>query len=210
MHAQLSSRNVRLMRLIGACLLALCSFQELGAQITYQVEPVDIDGMIIVKGGSVTTDGTLGPLSASNILAMSVDTFHQSIMVVEGGMVEITGGPATIDLTNAALSLEGLVEATPTGIRIVQATEEGESNRLALLGLDNGPQVTWSSAHFDVVFSGHRHTGFQNLTSVYVPPAGAVFGRLPDAGLIARIIPEPSSLLLAIIGISLACSRFRR
>jgi len=203
------SRNVRLMRVIGSCLLALCSLNEIGAQITYQVEPVDIDGMVIVKGGSLTTDGTLGPLSASNILAMSVDISHQSIMV-EGGMVEIIGGPATIDLTNAALSLEGLVEATPTGIRIVQATEEGESNRLALLEGDNGPQVAWSSAHFDVVFNGHRHTGFQNLTSVYSPPAGAVFAGLPDAGLIARIIPEPSSLLLAIIGIGLACSRFRR
>jgi hypothetical protein len=198
------------MHLIGACLLALSACHKLRAQITYQIEPVDIDGMFIVTGGSVTTDGTLGPLSASHILAMSVDISYQTIMVVEGGMVEISGGPATIDLTDAVLSLEGLVEATPTGIRIVQATEEGESNRLALLGLDNGPQVTWSSAHFDIVFSGHRHSGFQNLTSVYSPPAGAVFGGLPDSGLIARIIPEPSALWLAIIGIAIGCSRFRR
>jgi hypothetical protein len=196
------------MRMIGACLLPLCACHELRAQITYQIEPVDIDGMFIVTGGSVTTDGTLGPLSASNILAMSVDISHQTILLVEDGMVEIIDGSGTIDLTSASLSLEGLVEATPTGIRIVEATEAGESNRLALLGLDNGPAVTWASAHFDVDFGGHRHTGFQNITSVYAPPS-AVFAGLPESGIIARLIPEPSAIWLAIIGIAIY-SRFRR
>lgn len=200
---------MHLVSMVGSCLLALCACQELQAQVTYRVEPVGIDGQFIVTGGSVTTDGTLGPLSASNILAMSVDISHHQIMV-EDGMVELIDGSATIDLKNAALSLEGLVEATPTGIRIVRATEAGGSNSLALRGPDNGPAVTWSSAHFDLDFGGYRHTGFNNLTIVYAPPAGAVFGGLPDSGVIARVIPEPSALWLAIIGIAISRSRFRR
>ena len=201
--------DVGLARVICACLLSQCAFQAVQAQITYRIEPVDIDGMFIVTGGSVTTDGTLGPLAASNILAMSVDVSHQTIMI-EDGMVGVLDGSATIDLMNAALSLEGLVEATPTGIRIVRATEAGESNWLALLSPDNGPGVTWSSAHYDLVFGGYQHTGFNNLTIVYAPPAGAVFGGLPESGLIARVVPEPSAIWLALIAIGAGCSRRRR
>jgi hypothetical protein len=201
--------NANVVRMVGSIVLALWACQELQAQITYRVEPVDAGGQFIVTGGSVTTDGTLGPLSASNIVAMSVDISHKIGMVGPGGMLELVDGSGTIDLMDAAVSIEGLVEATPTGIRIVRATETGESNSFALLGFDNGPRVTWASAHYDIVLGGNRHTGFHNVTSVYAPPAGGGFSGLPDSGLIARVIPEPSALWLAIIGIGIGASRFR-
>jgi hypothetical protein len=42
-----------------------------------------------------------------------------------------------------------------------------------------------------------NNSGFSHNIAVFAPPAGAAFARLPESGLIARAIPEPSPILMA-------------
>jgi hypothetical protein len=211
MKIHYKASRLRLINVTWVFFFAQCALQNVYAQVSYRLEPVDISGMLVVTGGNITTDGTLGPLSASNILSMTVDVSYQTIMGGPSGF-EVLDGSTTLDLMNSDLMIEGLVEATPGGIRVVQATESGESNKLSIVGEDLA-SVTWLSAHYDIDLDdlpGGRRTGFNNATFVFAPPAGAIIGGLPESGLIARVVPEPSAIWLALIAIGAGCSRRRR
>jgi hypothetical protein len=201
--------NIRLTSMFCVCFLAQCAFQEIHAEINYRIEHVDTGDYFTITGGSVTTDGTLGLLAPSNIIAMSVDISSRTFILSPTGL-EILDGSTTLDLMNAEISMEGLVEASSTGIRIVQATEAGERNTLGLVRQVGGASVSWASAHYDFPLGGNRHTGFSNSTIVVAPPAYAMVAGLPNSGLIARVIPEPSAICLVLIGLGVSCARFRR
>jgi hypothetical protein len=204
--------RLRLINVTWVCFFAQCALQNVCAQVSYRIEPVDISGMLVVTGGKITTDGTLGLLSASNILSMTVDISHRTVMGGPSGF-EVLDGSTTLDLVNSDVSIQGLVEATSAGIRLVPAMDVGESNQLVITG-DNGASVTWLSSHYDLdlggALGGGHITGFHNATFVFAPPAGAIFGGLPESGLIARVVPEPSTIWLALIAIGAGCSRWRR
>lgn len=213
MNAQQSTSTIRLIPRIIAFVMILCTSENLFADTTYSIEPADIESWYVVTGGSMTTDGTLGPLTASNILSISVDIKLSSVVGNSSGEFEVLDGSTTLDLTNATLAIEGLVEATPTGIEIDRATQVGESNILSLIG-NEGAGVIWRSAHYEYdlsdIFGGTGTTsGFSHNIAVFAPPAGATFARLPETGLIAQAIPEPSAMLMAILGLFALISRSR-
>ena len=70
----------------------------------YQIGTAESDGQFIIKGGSVETDGTLGPLSASNIVSMSVDIGYLSFVGGPGGFEQLDGS-TTLNLTNSTLKI---------------------------------------------------------------------------------------------------------
>jgi PEP-CTERM motif-containing protein len=208
-----STSAVRVIPRITALVIALCASEHLFADITYRIEPADIDGSYVVTGGSMTTDGTLGPLAASNIRSVSVDIRLTAYVGNSSGVFEVLDGSTTLDLTNATLAIEGLVEATPTGIQMDHATQVGESNKLSLIG-NEGAGVIWSSAHYEFDLSEFGGTGttsgFSHNIAVFAPPAGATFARLPQSGLIAQVVPEPSAMVMAMLGFFVLMGSSRR
>jgi hypothetical protein len=214
MNVQQSTSTPRLIPRITAFVIALCTSANLYAVTTYQIEPAGFDGWNIITGGTITTDDTLGPLSASNIVSMSVDISLRSFVGNSSGVFEILDGSTTLDLTNSTLTVEGLVQATPTAIRIERADQVGERNILSLVGTE-GASATWSSAYYEYDFSAVFRgagivTGFSHTIGISAPPAGFTFAGLSASGVITQVVPEPATMLMALLGLFVLMPKARR
>jgi hypothetical protein len=214
MNAQQSTSTIRLIPRLTAIVFALCTSANLYAVTTYQIEPAGYDGSNIVTGGTLTTDGTLGPLSTSNIVSMSVDISLRSFVGNSSGVFETFDGSTTLDLTNSTLTIEGIVQATPTDIRIERADQGGEKNILSLIGTE-GASVTWSSAYYEfdlsAIFGGAGIvTGFSHTIGISAPPAGATWAGLSASGEIAQAVPEPTTMSMALLGLLILLPKSRR
>ena len=131
--------------------------------VTYRVIPAGIGGAGQLAGGTITTDGTLGLLSTENFISMSVDIELKAVLVRAGMPEEVIDGSTTLDLTNAALAIDGEILATPTGIFVAPPPVGPDPYSLTIDGGD--ASVVWSSTNTE-------SSGIRYGLSVESLPAG--------------------------------------
>ncbi len=188
--------------------------------LTYRVIPAGLGGdNDVLAGGTITTDGTLGLLSPENILSMSVDIKLVASFIQVGMPEEVLDGSTTLNLTNASLAIDGEVLATPTGIFMVpppQGPDPFPRDSGPILEIMINPEfvsyfftlegedanVSWSSANTE-------SSGVINFLSISSAPAGGAIISYADSGLIAQVIPEPSAMSLALLGLLIFSPKLR-
>jgi hypothetical protein len=179
--------------------------------VTYQIIPAAVapDCPNILAGGAITTDGTLGALTAENIVSMSVDIRLGTWVLERGKEPQFLDGSKTLDLTNAALLLDGTIQATPTGIfialpppspyerdfgtgTVIAPPEPNPDVVTYSLSLDGGDaHVKWSSVNLESY-------GVNNMILVNSAPAGGAGLHFAESGLIAQVVPEPATWVLTL------------
>lgn len=182
------------MAFAAAFLMALGHSQvSVAGSTTYSITP--LGGAEIsreITSGHITTDGTLGPLTEANILAMSVNIGVGVRIGNSPGEFEFPLHSETLNLNNAVLLIEGIIEATPTGIVVKPATGIGERNTITLSN-DVPTTVGWGSAYIDYKGTILETLGSQSVSGAWMDNMGLGF---PASGIIAVVVPEPSSVVL--------------
>ncbi len=163
---------IPLMALAG---IALAPTEDTAATITYFIQdyPADQSGFNLT--GTITTDGTTGLLSPSDILSWSVTI---------PGQGTFSGG-------SSGAVLQGL-EATPTQITLPLPTGDGAMSSLDLFTTGSDLVYSRSSTQSGYV-SQFDHSLLWQTANPSMDNAGT------NAWLIAAV-PEPSSLFLELIG----------
>lgn len=177
--------------------------------ITYNLQSYNAAQGGATLSGSITTDGSTGALTTSDILSWQF-TITTLTDIFTGSS---TNAGATATVANAAG--HGIADAT----RIFLPVTGNTTNRSLLLKDPiTGNEILWSRYPGADVYRARRNTSIDiwNLTSVY-SSTGAVALPTTAAMVIAvlapaaAIVPEPTSLTLMSISIvSLASMRRRR
>jgi hypothetical protein len=163
---------IPLMALAG---IALAPTEDTAATITYFIQnyPADQSGFNLT--GTITTDGTTGLLNPSDILSWSVTI---------AGQGTFSGG-------SSGVVLNGL-EATPTQITLPLPTGNDTLSSLDLF--TTGSDIIYSRSSTDASYlSQFDHSLLWQTLNPSMGNAGT------NAWLIASV-PEPSSLVLELIG----------
>jgi PEP-CTERM motif len=159
------------------------------ANIIYPIQNYSADQNGATLSGSITTDGTIGPLAISDILSWT-----WTITPSGGAPFTYASG----DL-GAGIHLEGTVVASPSEITI---SAVGIENGIVLFDTLNGvPQLNY----FRTPASGF-YDGETDHLAIWSTPDPAMGGH--DPWIIAALtVPEPSTL--ALLGIAAACVAVR-
>lgn len=171
------------------------------APIRYRVLPVSLDDGYEITEGFIETDGTIGPLSAHNILDYEV---------------HVTGDkPLVLSPTNpgAHISVWGNVYASTNRI-IVPPDPTSSAIDTQFFSLDAVIQniyysLEWKNHHEILNYSpSYSSTYDHSLISYSVVDPRIISGiystvnlRLPQQSFSIAVIPEPSALALGLIGI---------
>jgi hypothetical protein len=167
---------------------------------TYQVNPVKLAKGYAVSGGHITTDGTLGPLAVSNILDFAFEvtgphSYTFSLASPASVAVEIGGQlSATTEQLVLPPDLDPSREVNYLRVYVDLNDDNAYEN---LLSYTSGTYVleddvslrTYSYAHVGARFS--------------IPNgklAESKWITKPSCSLVIASIPEPTSLLLALLG----------
>ena len=173
------------------------------ANVTYLIEPVTLNHEFAIDGGSITTNGTLGPLSSSDILDYEVRV---------SGPYPYVFRPSN---PSKAVIVSGVLDASSATLELPEVPEAGSlldaSNRFSFWARDNASAdctnclqfIGWENIWTSTFPSGElRKTAITyNFSELGVPNpnpnvlvSNAVFGS--SDGILVATIPEPSSLLL--------------
>jgi len=182
------------------CLLLALPRTTRAGQITYDIQnyPADQSGHTV--SGTITTDGTIGPLAVADITSWVVtfdntftfrSTDQGSFTVVEGA---VQATPTSITLSNPSAGVNALeLDITPP--------QGGQ------IAYQRGPQVPGGTPYY------HAFELDQLLWLTFNPTLGG-----PDPWILAvasaSVVPEPSSLWMAgiatSVGLAYGWSRHRR
>ena len=119
-------------------------------------------------------------------------------------------------MNNAVLLIQGIVEATPKGIVIPDATAIGEHNSI-YLSKGEATFVSWSSGFIDysgtmfegVVENGSVSGAWVAYTGLGSPAGGVIAQVIPELAT-AQVIPEPKTVSLALLGLLIFTPKRRR
>jgi len=135
--------------------------------------------------GTITTDGTIGNLSASNITSWSVT-------VSQGGASETF----TSNDSGAFVVIENTLVATSTGLYLPPTSDYSTQNLLELLSAPQGAHI------IDEIHWSNSFTPFYLGSFNFAPTA---WNTVPDAfsgkNWVIATVPEPSSLALFSIAV---------
>lgn len=175
---------------VGMLVLAVLSSSSISvAAIIYRLVPYETEFGLRLLGGTITTDGTYGPLQQEGIVDWSID------FGTTAGVMTFTPDNCSLTLENDAPAGKESLVATETGI----SASAGEDYLLSFR--DGLTSIGWSQIESPVITI--RDFSFLWITS-----------RAPLAlgpNNVAVIVPEPTSGGIALLAaIPVAMSRFRR
>jgi hypothetical protein len=177
-------------------------------QITYSIQNYLADQQGATLSGTITTDGVIGNLAATDILSWNWT------------ITPLGGTPYTLSSSDIGTKvlLEGVVVASQSNITIALPTQDFVDNALALEALNAGGITTSYIDYLRGLPVGSPFNEYIGVTSVgadvwanFNPVMG---GTNPWVIAAASAVPEPSSLALAGLGaawgIALGLARKRR
>ncbi len=173
-----------------------CPTAAFAGNITYIIEPVSLSGFYTVTGGFITTNGTLGPLSPTDILDYE---FQVSGLV---GYVFNPGNPAS------AINIQGTVTATPSQIELpIDSDPDVTGNGMFITAFDNTPSVCIDCAQ-RLTYSNNlavfqleaSRVVYEVFTEPDVPEPEFLAFTTTSPQIVQTIatVPEPSSIMLSL------------
>ena len=194
---------------LSVLVFAEFSTNSIALALTYDVNPVTLSNNYSVSGGYIRTNGTLGLLSASDILDYRLEIIGEIPFVFEPTNAE------------ANIRVDGVVEATPTELILPQSTTN--RNRLSFSA------EVWP-IHDECIPCLELLTYVQSVPTFGLPSTGIVYDLLelgdgspedtiflggsfnsqPQVEIIVASIPEPTTATLALAALSLVMGWRRR
>mgnify|MGYP001434192564 CR=1 FL=1 len=173
--------------LSGAIYVLLIFSRSANANLTYNVIPVITPASSSIVGGTIVTDGSIGAITAANIVSSSITISHS------GGLTELT-----------TFNILGSIQASPTAL-FLPHSYENEFNRY--FTSQSAPLVNYANSRTSIGSSIFPDGTIQPaVINIQPPGGGAVIVMRPgpiNLVIAGREIPEPGTILLLGLGIGL-------
>jgi hypothetical protein len=177
------------------------SFTIRAQDITYDLVSYPADQGGCTLSGSITTDGTIGPLSASNVQSWeyTITDGDNTCSYTSGYNPGLEAGAVGV------ISCFNSVSASPTQLLLTASDityEDGQGPGISLLILQSSIQLTWANytgtgVEYNEPWYFYQND-MQNLNwSTWNPQMG---GKEPWVVAQTATVPEPSTLMLLLAG----------
>jgi len=190
--------------IVSALVLTSAYANPSALALTYNVRPVDLLDGYTISGGYITTNGMIGPLSASDFLDYRLE--------VDGDF------PFIFQPTNTAAEVivDGIVEATPTEILLPTTTDR---NRLTFISevspigvctlCNQFLRYAQGINSFRIPLTHYRYNVFPggDGTPERNDLVNSVLNLLPQVDVTVASIPEPTTSTLALAALCLVIGR---